>query len=180
VRRDHTFVSVSVKDIVPGDIVKLAPGVVYCDMVVLQSDQVVVDESALTGEATPIVKKSIDPAMKNVTYVPNLHKANTISAGTEILQVKEDGMDVALVIKTGSFTAKGELLTEVLSYQRHKFLFDDEVKVVLAILLLEALVLLSLVFYFLQGQWVYAWFYGTFRYCLSVDAKYDKNRSQFC
>jgi cation-transporting ATPase 13A3/4/5 len=80
------------------------------------------------------------------------------------LKLQEGEKDLGLVLKTGSFTTKGELLTDVLSYERHKFKFDDEVKIVLFILLLEAVVLLGLVFYFLQDQWVYAWFYGTVQY----------------
>ena len=64
------------------------------------------------------------------------------------------------MLKTGSFTTKGELLSDVLSYERHHFKFDDEVKIVLFILFLQAIFLLGLVFHFLQDQWVYAWFYG--------------------
>ena len=77
-----------------------------------------------------------------------------------MIEVGDDQRDLGLVLKTGSFTTKGELLSDVLSYERHKFKFDDEVKIVLFILLLEAIVLFALVFYFLQDQWVYAWFYG--------------------
>jgi magnesium-transporting ATPase (P-type) len=106
------------------------------------------------------VKTEADPAMKSVTYNPDRHKSNTISAGTSILEVGESEKELGLVLKTGSFTTKGELLSDVLSYQRHRFQFDDEVKVVLFILVLEAIFLIGLVFYFLQDQKVYAWFYG--------------------
>jgi P-type E1-E2 ATPase len=54
--------------VVPGDIVVIKPGTVYCDLVIVQAHQVVVDESALTGEATPVTKTQLDPSMKSVTY----------------------------------------------------------------------------------------------------------------
>ena len=160
VLRGGEFTDISVRDVVPGDIVVIKPGTMYCDLVVVQAQQIVVDESALTGEANPVTKIELDPSTKSATYNVNLHKSNTISAGTVVIEVREDEKNLGLVLKTGSFTTKGELLTDVLSYERHKFKFDDEVKVVLFILLLEAILLLGLVFYFLQDQWVYAWFYG--------------------
>ena len=164
VLRGGQYTEISVRDVVPGDIVVIKPGTVYCDLVLVQAHQVVVDESALTGEATPVTKTELDPSMKSVTYKASLHKSNTLSAGTVVIEAQEGEKDLGLVLKTGSFTTKGELLTDVLSYERHKFKFDDEVKIVLFILLLEAIVLLGLVFYFLQDQWVFAWFYGKEQY----------------
>ena len=144
--------------------VVLTPGVVSCDMVVLSAARLVVDESALTGEATPIAKAMIDPAMGSAIYDPHRHKSFTLSAGTEILEVDEgEEGHLGLVLATGSFTNKGKLVTDVLSYQRHKFKFDDEVKMVLFMLIIEAAILVGLVFKFIdEDQWVYAWFYGTF------------------
>ena len=48
-------------NVVPGDVVVLKQGVNYCDMVILSADHIIVDESALTGEATSVVKTEIDP-----------------------------------------------------------------------------------------------------------------------
>jgi magnesium-transporting ATPase (P-type) len=121
-------------------------------MVVVTADHLLVDESALTGEATPIIKVQIDATMKAVTYDSNLHKTNTISAGTTILESGDKKNDLGLVLATGSFTTKGKLLSDVLSYQRHNFHFDDEVKIVLFILILEAVFLITMVFHFLQDQ----------------------------
>lgn len=148
--------------IVPGDVVVLEPGIVSCDMVVLKTERLVVDESALTGEANPIVKKELDPTMSKEKYDANRHKSSVLSAGTEILEVGGDeGKDLGLVLATGSFTTKGKLVTDVLSYQRHKFKFDDEVKVVLCLLIVEAAFLVGMVFRFInENQWAYAWFYG--------------------
>jgi magnesium-transporting ATPase (P-type) len=176
VLRDNDYKFISAKDLVPGDIVVIAPGTVYCDMVVVQAQQftILVDESALTGEATPVEKTPPDATLGSATYVSTRHSYCTISAGTDILEVnsvskghaagdsrESDQMrPLALVITTGSFTAKGDLLTQVLSFERHKFVFDDQVKIVMAILLLEAAALVTIVFYLLEDQWVFAWFYG--------------------
>jgi P-type Mg2+ transporter len=160
VLRDGIFVKVPAADVVPGDVAVLAPGKTYCDMVVVKADCILVDESALTGEATPVGKSEFDRTMKSMTYCPRVHKANTISAATTILEVGGNGKQLGLILKTGSFTTKGALLSDVLSYERHPLKFDDEVKIVLIILVLEAIFLLGIVFYFLQNQWVFAWFYG--------------------
>lgn len=162
--------TISNADIVPGDVIVLTTGTCFCDMVVVKADHIVVDESALTGEATPILKIEIDPTMSKTVYDPKTHRSLTISAGTEILEVGGHENDLGLVMTTGSFTSKGKLLTEVLSYQRHKFKFDDEVKFILVLLVIEAFILFGLVCYFLKDQFVYAWMYGTCRDpCSSVN-----------
>jgi magnesium-transporting ATPase (P-type) len=143
----------------------LQPGKVYFDMAILQTAKLLVDESSLTGEVHPIAKRQLDPANSHLTYNLKENKSSTLSAGTTILECGDgpgrEG-DLAIVTKTGSFTAKGELLTDVLSYERHKFKFDDEVEKVLAILVAEALVLVALVCIFIEGEWVYDWFYSMF------------------
>jgi magnesium-transporting ATPase (P-type) len=134
-------------------------------MAILQATKVIVDESALTGEVHPIVKTPLDPANSKLSYDMKANKSSTLSAGTTISECGDgpgtEG-DLAIVTKTGSFSAKGELLAGVLSYERHKFEFDDEVKIVLAILVAEAIILVPLCYVFLKDNWVYSWFYGMF------------------
>lgn len=112
---------------------KVTPGLAYFDMAVLQSQRLLVDESALTGEVHPVAKLALDPSHSDSAYNPKAFKSSTISAGTTVLECAEgDGLDgaLAIVTETGSFTAKGELLSDVLSYERHQFKFDTEVKLV--------------------------------------------------
>jgi magnesium-transporting ATPase (P-type) len=134
-------------------------------MAILQATKLLVDESALTGEVHPIAKTPLDPANAQLTYSLKTNKTSTLSAGTTILECGDgpgaEG-DLAIVTKTGSFTAKGELLSDVLSYERHKFKFDDEVKIVLAVLVVEAIVLVALVVFFIKDDWVYSWFYAMY------------------
>ncbi|KAL3775476.1 hypothetical protein ACHAW5_005527 [Stephanodiscus triporus] len=165
VLRGGDMITIDQTEVVPGDIVRLVPGEVYCDMAILQATKVLVDESSLTGEVHPIAKRPLDPANSHLTYNMKENKTSTLSAGTTILECG-DGTgtegDLAIVTKTGSFTAKGELLSDVLSYERHKFKFDDEVKIVLAILVAEALVLVALVCLFIKDDLVYSWFYAMY------------------
>jgi|SaaInl74LU_5_DNA_1037368.scaffolds.fasta_scaffold06307_2 P-type Ca2+ transporter type 2C len=155
VLRDGVMTTVDQINVVPGDIVRLTPGLAYFDMVILQGSSPLLDESALTGEVHPVAKRPLDPANADLTYEPKVNKSSTISAGTTILECSEkEGIqgDLAIVTQTGSFTAKGKLLSDVLSYERHKFKFDKEVKLVLAILAVEAIALLAIVFSVLEGK----------------------------
>lgn len=153
---------IPVAEAVPGDVLVIRAGEVYCDLVILKGSRILMDESALTGESTPVLKLEVDPKSRHIVYDESFHSLHTISAGTEVLEVDANVNCLGLVMQTGSFTSKGEILTEVLSYERHKFKFDDEVKLVLCILVVEAAVLVSLAFVFLNDEWVFSWFYGTF------------------
>jgi P-type Ca2+ transporter type 2C len=158
--RDGINTVVSTEDVVPGDVVVLQPGPACADMIIVESDHVLVDESALTGEPNPIPKIAIDSSMANVPFELRRHSTFVISAGTEILEAGGSGLDLGLVLSTGSYTSKGALLADVFSYGSRKTMFDDEIKIVLSILLVEAVILLSMVFHWLGGQWMYAWFFG--------------------
>ncbi|WOF24332.1 HAD-IC family P-type ATPase [Microbacterium betulae] len=60
-RRDGAWATVPAEELVPGDVVRLAPGdKVPADMRLVQADRLRVDESALTGESVP-ASKSVDP-----------------------------------------------------------------------------------------------------------------------
>lgn len=138
--RNGTTIRIDQTLLVPGDVVMLAPGKVFCDMLLVKG-HVVVDESALTGEATPQVKSPIDPN-SNAMYDPILYKRQTLSAGTRIADCERA---VALVTKTGSYTSQGELLRELIVLRRHKVQFEQEMP-----LLVAGIVAISC-FYFFYG-----------------------------
>ena len=84
-RRDGEFTVVPVRELVPGDIVKLRIGnVIPADVQLIEGDYLSVDQSALTGESLPVGKEAGD-----VAY------ANTIVKQGEML---------AVVVNTGSHT----------------------------------------------------------------------------
>ncbi|MER6120832.1 HAD-IC family P-type ATPase [Streptomyces sp. NPDC001743] len=64
VRRDGVAAEVSVSEIVLGDLVELGPGdKVIVDGTVAEADSLEIDESLLTGEADPVLKRAGDPLM---------------------------------------------------------------------------------------------------------------------
>jgi len=159
--RDGNLISINQKDIVPGDVTVVQPGPVFADMVLVDGlSHIVVDESALTGEATPTAKFPLDPSESSSKYSYTTHKKHTLSAGTSVIEV--DGQALAVVLATGSHTAKGELLRDILSYQRHMFKFDTEVKIVIGILFLYSIAGFCLTVGLYKDDFVYEWFYGMF------------------
>jgi magnesium-transporting ATPase (P-type) len=148
--------------VVPGDVVVIKPGTINCDIAIVKGNRIKVDESALTGESAPVAKEPLTYKVKSDIYCTVRHKANTIFAGTTVIEVDDRERVLGLVLSIGSFTTKGELLCEVLSYERHKMEADHEISTVIAILCIQAIVLLVLVFIFLNEQWIFAWFYGKF------------------
>ncbi|MFK0129288.1 HAD-IC family P-type ATPase [Streptomyces rubiginosohelvolus] len=64
VRRDGTAAEISTHEIVLGDVIELGPGdKVVVDGVVAEADSLEIDESLLTGEADPVIKRAGDPVM---------------------------------------------------------------------------------------------------------------------
>ena len=77
VKRDGQFKRIPVRQLVPGDIVKLRIGdIVPADVQLLEGDYLLVDQAALTGESLPVSKK-----VKDVAY------ANTIIKQGEMLAI---------------------------------------------------------------------------------------------
>lgn len=131
--RDGDLITIDVRDVVPGDIVRLAPGYASFDMAILKSNHIVVDEAGLTGEVNPIAKTPLDPLNSESMYDPVANRSSTIFAGTSIIECgNRHGVegDLAVVVQTGSFTTKGNLLSSVLSYERHLYKFHREMKLV--------------------------------------------------
>ncbi|MFF3029417.1 HAD-IC family P-type ATPase [Streptomyces rubiginosohelvolus] len=64
VRRDGVAAEISTHEIVLGDVIELGPGdKVVVDGAVAEADSLEVDESLLTGEADPVLKRPGDPVM---------------------------------------------------------------------------------------------------------------------
>jgi H+-transporting ATPase len=66
VRRDGKFCHVLVRELVPGDIVKLKIGdIVPADVQLLEGDYLLIDQSALTGESLPVSREINEIAFAN-------------------------------------------------------------------------------------------------------------------
>jgi Mg2+-importing ATPase len=118
--RDGKEEEVSLKMLVPGDVIRLAAGdMVPADVRVLSAKDLFLNQAALTGEALPVEKKAA-PASADV---PNpLELPNLCFLGTNV----ESGSATAVVIHTGDRTYFGSLAASIVG-QRQLTSFDKGV-----------------------------------------------------
>ncbi|XP_075046542.1 polyamine-transporting ATPase 13A2 isoform X2 [Mixophyes fleayi] len=119
---------VSSLDLVPGDCILLPPGGMYvpCDAALL-SGECIVNESMLTGESVPEMKTPLPdgPCAADTVYSSDAHQRHTLFCGTQVIQAKsylEDEV-IAVVIKTGFCSVKGNLISSILHPKPVRFKF---------------------------------------------------------
>lgn len=107
VRRDGTAVQVPTAEVVLGDLLALGPGdKVIVDGEVLESDGLEIDESLLTGEADPVLKKPGQPVMSGSFVVAGSGAFTATKVGREAYaaQLAEEASRFTLVhseLRTG-------------------------------------------------------------------------------
>lgn len=107
------------KDVVPGDIVELAAGdIIPADVRLIESNELYVNQSSLTGEALPVDKHATVHGTTSEKKNP-LELANICFMGTNV----ESGHAYAVVVQTGSHTYFGAL-AKTIAGQRAKTSFD--------------------------------------------------------
>ena len=162
--RDGAWQVKSTSDLVPGDVFEVAEGKTTPVDAVILNGNIVADESSLTGEPLPIRKfplRADDPTPYDRI---GAGKTSTIFAGTTISQAERTEQDIpvcALVTNTGTGTDKGELVKKILFPTRVAFVFDEQIKIVILILLACGLVCLALAIW-LYAKGTSAWFYAMF------------------
>ncbi|XP_069805161.1 polyamine-transporting ATPase 13A2 isoform X2 [Dendropsophus ebraccatus] len=126
-------------DLVPGDCILLPPEglLLPCDAALL-SGECMVNESMLTGESVPEMKTPLpdDPSAADTVYSTDAHRRHTLFCGTQIIQAKSylDKEVIAVVIKTGFCTAKGNLISSILHPKPIFFKFyRDSLKFILVL-----------------------------------------------
>ena len=115
--RDGKEAEVSIKLLVPGDIIRLAAGdMVPADVRLLAAKDLFLNQAALTGEALPVEKKAAAAAadIQNPLDLPNL-----CFLGSNV----ESGSATAVVIFTGDRTYFGSLAASIVA-QRQLTSFD--------------------------------------------------------
>jgi len=118
--RDGKEEEVSLKMLVPGDIIRLAAGdMVPADVRVLSAKDLFLNQAALTGEALPVEKKVAQASadVQNPLDLPNL-----CFLGSNV----ESGSATAVVIQTGDRTYFGSLAASIVG-QRQLTSFDKGV-----------------------------------------------------
>jgi len=102
--RDGRYKAIRTEDVVPGDIVVLKPGsYVAADARVVEADRLQIDESALTGESMPVMKKT--EVMSSASEIPLAERTNMVFMGTLVT----GGGGLAAVVATGRFTEMGKI-----------------------------------------------------------------------
>jgi len=103
VKRDSQWHTIDSRDLVPGDIIKLGTGdVVPADVRILSTQNLVINETILTGESVPVPKSpDVIPAEPQSIYESH----NLCFSGTSVV----GGEAVAVVVEAGARTAMGTI-----------------------------------------------------------------------
>uniref|UniRef100_A0A8C9V095 ATPase cation transporting 13A2 n=1 Tax=Scleropages formosus TaxID=113540 RepID=A0A8C9V095_SCLFO len=121
--------NVSSEELVPGDCLLIPPEglMLPCDAALLVGE-CMVNESMLTGESIPVMKTPL-PVGED-TYSPDFHRRHTLFCGTQVIQAKGRRQGsrggLAVVTRTGFFTAKGSLINSILYPQPISFRFYQD------------------------------------------------------
>ena len=156
-RRDSGKVELDIKELVPGDIISLSAGdMMPADCRIIQSKDLFVSQSILTGEALP-VEKSEQPIPGAKDRSP-LELENICFMGTNI----ESGTATAIIVTTGSDTYFGSI-GKSLTGKRPETSFDRGVNSVTWLLIRFMAVMVPIVFLingFSKGNWTEAFLFA--------------------
>jgi Ca2+-transporting ATPase len=145
VRRAGALVSVSARDLVPGDIVYLEAGSsIPADGRLIESANLQVEEAALTGESLP-AEKSCDWTGAEAT--PLADRLNSVYMGTSVTY----GRGALVVAETGMRTELGKIATMIQSVDRAPTPLQIRLDNLGKVLAVVALVLVGLIF--VLGLW---------------------------
>jgi cation-transporting ATPase 13A3/4/5 len=145
-------------DILPGDIIKVHSNKITifpCDAVLFQGD-CIMDESMLTGETVPVPKIIMDNKHLVTDDVKTLFSSDKhiLFHGTKLIKNRND--TVAIVLRTGFNTSKGQLIRSILFPKPMVFKFySDSIKFigVLAVIAFFGFILAAYNFIRLGNSW---------------------------
>ncbi|MFA6544742.1 MAG: HAD-IC family P-type ATPase, partial [Limisphaerales bacterium] len=163
---DRLASDIPTRKLVPGDIVKLAAGdMIPADLLLLESRDLFVTQSALTGEAMPVEKYEPERKLKPADAAPReglpaevLDSPHLLFMGSSIIS----GTGRALVLATGNHTYFGAMASK-LTERRPETAFDRGVKSVSWLLIKFMLVMVPLVFLlngFMKHDWLEAFLFA--------------------
>ncbi|MGA8878270.1 MAG: magnesium-translocating P-type ATPase, partial [Candidatus Korobacteraceae bacterium] len=154
--RDGAAREIPLRDLVPGDIIKLAAGdMIPGDVRLLSSKDLFVSQGSLTGESLP-VEKSHDPEIKEESSPTELK--NTCFMGTSV----ESGTATAVVVTTGPRTYLGSM-AHSLTTQRPLTSFDQGLNRFTWLMMKFMVVMVPLVFFingFTKHDWKASFFFA--------------------
>ncbi|KAJ2077830.1 hypothetical protein H4R24_004885 [Coemansia sp. RSA 988] len=165
VLRDGEWAHVDTAALVPGDVVAAEDDMELMFDGCVLGGGAVVDESALTGEATPVRKLPLPSGNSAFDIRAGAGRVHTILAGTRIQQ-KADGADGGLathilVLRTRTQTDKGQLVQRMAFSEGTGAVFAGQQRVAMAFLLAYGGIGFALSVW-LMGHDTTAWCYGVF------------------
>jgi Mg2+-importing ATPase len=139
-----------IKKLVPGDVIMLSAGdMIPADCRIVQSKDLFVSQSMLTGESLPVEKRSL--AVRDAEDKPLVELDNICFMGTNVVS----GFATAIVVNTGNQTYFGSL-SKVIVGKRAETNFDKGVNKVSYLLISFMVVMVPLIFLingFVKGNW---------------------------
>ncbi|HUW05571.1 MAG TPA: magnesium-translocating P-type ATPase [Williamwhitmania sp.] len=141
---------VEIGELVPGDIIFLSAGdMIPADCRILQSKDLFINQSVLTGEALPVEKR--DHPVDEANRMSTLELTNLCFMGTNV----ESGTATAIVVNKGNLTYFGSI-TSTLSGKRAETSFDKGIKKISWLLIRFMVVMVPLIFLInglVKGNW---------------------------
>ena len=138
VRRNGQDMFVEESEIVPGDLILLRKGdIIVADMRLITGDSLQVDESQLTGESAPVIKKASETADNS------MQNRSLLFAGS----VVEKGEGVGIVYATGQSTELGTIAALSI-HTRRETQYEKSLKSFSSFLIKVIMLILALVFIF--------------------------------
>jgi Mg2+-importing ATPase len=156
-RKTMGKVELDIKQLVPGDLIFLSAGdMIPADSRIIQSKDLFIVQSMLTGEALPVEKR--DQVIVDAASKSPLELENICFMGTNVVS----GTALALIVSTGNQTYFGSI-SKSLTGKRAETSFDKGVNSVSWLLIRFMLVMVPLVFFingFTKGNWLDALLFG--------------------
>jgi len=154
--REGVSQEIPLKDLVPGDIVKLSAGdMIPADLRIISSKDLFVVQASLTGESLPVEKVDIKETREGI---PPLEFGNICYLGTSV----ESGTANGVVVSTGKQTYFGKMAA-TLSGQQVETSFDKGIKRFTWLMIRFMAVMVPLVFLInglTKGNWGEAFFFA--------------------
>jgi Mg2+-importing ATPase len=156
-RKDKGKIEVDIKELVPGDLISLSAGdMIPGDCRIIQSKDLFVSQSILTGEALPVEKR--EQIVANASQRSPLELENICFMGTNI----ESGTATAIIVTTGGDTYFGSI-GKSLTGKRPETSFDRGVNSVSWLLIRFMIVMVPVVFLInglSKGDWTEAFLFA--------------------
>ncbi|XP_069675902.1 polyamine-transporting ATPase 13A3-like isoform X2 [Periplaneta americana] len=120
--------TIPTEHLVPGDVLVVPSHgcIMHCDAVLLTGN-CIINESMLTGESVPVTKTPL-PNSADIPFDAKEHARHILFCGTHVIQTRYFGNErvLAVVIRTGFSTAKGDLVRSIMYPPPVDFKFEHD------------------------------------------------------